>query len=364
MKIFLGCLILFISGCIQSPDPPVSYFEDAPASIRKAVRFDFSNPDHPIEHYALRRRVPPTDWIDLGGIFQTDGVFVQGSFAYDDSGAFETIQRLRVDTGSNSVLSIALTHDLSRRMWVSKEYGERSSSVLRGKNRAWRGVGTALSIEGVLLSPVPVEISEVVEETLLDTPLLGQEWFGLTEATWIDAQAGLLAVSFRRQAVDSFLADNPEGWISLPWRAVRPDGHRFITVEVAGSFYEAVIDTGMDRELFLDVSHPPSFVRRPWQRSQVVTPIGAVGPVYLAISNEPLRLADFEVAEPVAMWFGTRSTTHPKTPEDRPFGILGLDFLRRYPTLLDPKRHRAHFFVGDRASLRPPGGGFEASSAD
>lgn len=299
----------------------------------------------------MRRQIPATDWVDLGAVFGDEGIHVKGYFSYDDSGGSERIEHIRVDTGSNGFLGIALAHDLSGRVWVSEGYGERNSRALRGKNRSWRGVGTGLSIGGVFYGPVPVSISEVTEKSLVHTPLLGQDWFELANGVWIDPRGELLAVSFNSNAVDSFHAGNPEGWVSVPWRVAKPGGHRFVPVEIAGVTFEAVIDTGMDRELFVDIPHPPRFVNKPWGRARVMTPAGTVGPVWGAISNKPLQLNGFEVADLMVMWFGSRSTTLPETPDNRPFAILGLDFLRRFPVLLDPTNDRAYFFVGDRTQL-------------
>lgn len=299
----------------------------------------------------MRRQIPASDWVDLGAVFSNEGIYLEGYFSYDDSGDFERIEHIRVDTGSNGFLGIALTHNLSGRVWVSEGYGERNSHALRGKNRSWRGVGTGLSIGGVFYGPVPVSISEVTEKSLVHTPLLGQDWFELAEAVWIDPRGELLSVSFNRHVVDSFLASNPEGWISVPWRVAKPDGHRFVPVEIAGVSFEAVIDTGMDGELFVDIPHPPSFVNKPWGRTRVMTPAGMVGPVWGAISNKPLQLNGFEVPDLMVMWFGRLSTTLPQTPDDQPFAILGMDFLCRFPVLFDPKNDLAYFFVGDRARL-------------
>jgi predicted aspartyl protease len=353
MKVFLLALLFLTAGCTKLTTPRLSPFRDAPESVRDRVRFDFSNSEHPVEHYSMRRHVPPTDWIDLGAVFDDDGgVYVEGIFSYDDSGAFERIQRMRIDTGSNGFLGISLANNLSSKVWISDEYGTRTSHAFRGMYRSWLGVGTWLSISGVSYAPVPLSITDTTEQSLVETPLLGQDWFELAEAAWINPRDRLLAVSFDRHAVDTFLTGKE--WISLPWRATNPGGHRFIPVEIDGVAFEAIIDTGMDRELFLDTPHPPSFVSKPWRRAQVGTPAGMVGPVWGATSNKPLQLNAYEISDLTVMWLGRRSTTLPQTPNDRPLALLGLDFLRRYPVVLDPKNNSAHFFIGDRASLSMP----------
>ncbi len=300
----------------------------------------------------MRRFLPATGWIDLQAVYLDSGVSVRGHLAFDDEGAFETIDPIRVDTGSNGTLSLPLAHPAAGRLWISAEYGERSSTALRGRRRSWRGVATAFGVAGVEHQPMPVD----VEESALDSPLLGQGWFELAAAAWIDPAGGLLAVSFEPDAAAAFIDDHPDAWVTLPWRAVKEDGHRFVPMRIAGTDFETIIDTGMDGSVFLDVPHPPPFVRKPWGRSVAFTPAGPVGPLWGATSAEPLLLGGLEVSEPFVTWLGTRSATLPRTPEGRPFAILGLEFLARHPVLLEPGRDLAHFFIGDRADLRSPVG--------
>ncbi len=332
----------------------LSPLHHAPASIRETVEIDGSDPDHAVEHYRLRLSTPDGVWMDLDADFDSHGVHVKGAIGYDDSGTSVPIERICVDTGSNGFFSMSTEHDLASHLWASQEYGERKSMSLRAEHRSWRAVATSLSVGGVVYRPAPVDLSDRTAQSLVHTPLLGQEWFASAAATWIDPAGGLLAVSFDDQAVDKALSEGTRTrWVSVPWRAFKPNGHRFMPIEIGGDRYEAIIDTGMGRELFIEVSRPPGFVPKPWKRFRVIAKAGPVGPMRAGVSDEPVHLGGIQFPNPFVMWLDVRRNTLPRLDGGQPVALLGLDFLRRAPVLLDPRNDRAHFYLGDRDDLPP-----------
>ncbi len=330
----------------------LSPLRHAPTSIRETVEIDGSDPDHPVEHYRLRLSTPDGVWVNLNADFDSQGVHVKGTIGHDDSGTTLPIERICVDTGSNGFLSMSTEDNLASRLWVSEEYGERESRSLRAEHRSWRAVATSLSIAGVVYRPAPVDLSDRTARSFVHTPLLGQEWFTSAAATWIDPPGGLLAVSFDDQAVDKALSEGTRTrWVSAPWRAFKPNGHRFMPIEIGGQHYEAIIDTGMGRELLLDVSRPPGFVPKPWKRFLVTALSGSVGPVRAGVSDEPISLGGVQFPNPFVMWLDAPRNTLPRLADGQPVALLGLDFLRRAPVLLDPRNDRAYFYIGDREDL-------------
>ncbi len=345
-------LTIWSTGCAQRAGPHLSSLQDAPTSIRESVQFDMSDSANPAEHYRMRRSVPIGTWIDLDADFSGDLAYVRGLLTYDDSGAAEEIAQICVDTGSNGFLSIALTHSVASRVWVSEEYGEREGKSLGGRHRAWRGVAVALSIGGVTYRPAPLEVADVSEASLVSTPLLGQEWFDITAATWIDPTGDVLAVSFDPSVIGELLGRSlPGHWVSVPWRAFKPSGHRYISIEIGGRSHEAIIDTGADGEVFLEMSERPEFVGKPWRRTRIITPAGDIGSAWTGVSDAPLKIGTLELDQPSVVWLVSGRHRIPSPREGQSVALLGLDFLRRVPVLLDPPNDLAHFFVGDRAEL-------------
>lgn len=342
------------AGCANTPSPRLSSFEDAPAIVRERAEIDYSDPRKPVERYRVVLSHPDGPWLDLGARFVENEIFVPASVAVDDSLQADPIGLVKIDTGANLILDMSIEHPLADRLWKSAGYGQRRGSSIRGHHSVWRGVATSIDVAGVTLRPAPISLSEPDRTDPDKVPLLGQEWVGVLQGAWIDPATSTFAVSFDRIAVDAFVHEHEGRWVVLPWLPAKPRGLRFVPVRIAGRDFAAVIDTGAEGELFLDGVHPPQFVREPWSEASMIGSQGPAGRFFESTSKLPLILDTFEVPNPVVAWFGVPSTTLPLTPEGRSFAILGMDFLRRYPALLDPVNDRACFFIGSRSDLHPP----------
>lgn len=214
----------------------------------------------------------------------------------------------------------------------------------------WIGAVSGFSIADVLLSPMPLTVTgDSAGWPSRESPLLGQLWFDAAEATWIDLAAETIAVSFEEYAAREAVGDNPSLWIELPWRKAGQDSHRFITIRVGEQSYDAVIDTGSVGELFLETSHPPSFVKKPWVRGRLVG--AGIGSLFRAMSTVPVFLDGFEVRDVEITWRSRPSELFADSDSGRPFALLGVPFLRKFPVLLDHGNDRAYFFIGDRVDL-------------
>lgn len=338
-----------LASCAPLQSPPLSTIDQAPQSIREAVTLTEQESGPHTVHYNFQL-MHPEGWIDLKPVYDEDMLFVPGSFAYGDDDPFTRIERIRVDTGANGFFSIPLGHDRAEGVWLSEELGEGTSATLTGTKRTWTGVGSGLGIETVNTFPIPLTVIEVADSQLAQTPVLGQAWFELTNAVWIDPEGETLAVSFEPDAASQLVEPHPECWVTLTWRAAKPNGHRFVPVSIADETFEAIIDTGAQGFLFIDTAHPPKFVGKPWGRGDLIT--GARrGTMFVATSLEPLQLGTLTIEHFMIAWSPRPMADPLETPQGHPYAILGIPFMQQYPVLLDPENDLAHFFVGERTQL-------------
>ena len=348
--LLLSVLAALLASCAPLRSPPaLSTIDQAPESIREAISLIEQESGPPSIHYNLQI-THPDGWIDLQPIYEDDMLFIKGSFAYGDDDPFTIIERIRVDTGADGFFSIPLGHERADGVWLSAELGQRASTTLTGTMRSWIGFGSGLGIEMVNVFPIPLTVSEVSDPHLAQSPVLGQTWFERANAVWIDPEGEALAVSFEPDAISRLVEPHPEYWVTLPWRAAKPNGHRFVPITIAGQPYEAVVDTGAQGLLFLDTPHPPRFVGKPWGRGPLHT--GARrGTVFEATSSEALHLGTLAIENIKVLWSPRSMAAPPQTPQGHPLAILGIPLLRQHPVLLDPTNDRAYFFIGDRADL-------------
>ncbi len=300
--------------------------------------------------FSLYTPVDGSAWIDFGVRVINNRVLVDGHIAYNDDVEFSQIQAILVDTGFNGYLSFPVDHWVADRAWISAEFGKGSSAALGGRKAKWDGAVSGFSIGGVVISPIPLTImGDKTGWPARGSPLLGQLWFDVAEATWVDLAAETIAVSFEAHAVRDAIGDSPSLWVELPWRKAGSDSHRFVTIQVGEQSYDAVIDTGSVGELFLETSHPPSFVKKPWVRGRLV---GArIGSLFRAMSTVPVFLGDTEIRDVEITWRSRPSELFADSSSGRPFALLGVPFLRKFPVLLDHRNDRAYFFIGDRVDL-------------
>lgn len=339
-------LLLGLPSCAGIRAPALSPVAHAPDSVRDGLTLDLTS-DQPSARFRLTVYVPPEDWIRLGVVIENNRVFSEGRFAHNDDDPFERVGRLLVDTGFNGHLHVPLGHPVAGRAWVSAELGRRRSTTLTGRHAAWTGAGSGLEISGIVVSPIPMTVATVTGGRALPAPLLGQSWFDLAEATWIDLDAGTIAVSFEQGAARAMIRNNPDAWIGLAWKKTAPDGHRFVPIRVGDQTYDAVIDTGSVAEVLLDAPHPPPFVDRPWVRANLR---GGLGSIFHAKSAVPVRIGDLAVHDVRIAWTARPSGLFADAVAGRPFAVLGVPFLRRFPVLLDHRNDRAYFFAGDPSS--------------
>ena len=289
-------------------------------------------------------------WVDLGVRVTENRAFVGGYLARADGDQLLFIDSIRVDTGFNGFLLAPLGHRMVEKAWVSAEIGGESLAAVSGRRPMWTGAVPGLAIAGVLTSPTPLTVtSETTGWASQNVPLLGQLWFDIAEATWIDLGADTIAVSFQPHAVDEVVRSDPTLWVKLPWRKNASDGHRTVPISVGEQDYNAIIDTGSVVELFIETNHPPQNIQRPWQRGRLAG--ATTGSIFRARSTVPLVFGEYTVHEIDVSWSSRRSEFFADLRTNRPTAILGVPFLRKYPVLLDHRNDHAYIFIGERGAV-------------
>lgn len=346
---FLCCA--YIPSCVNASRPALSTIQHAPESVRESIVIDISGSSPRI--IISISLFTPTDklaWIDQGIEIEQDRVFLDGKIALNDDDKLTSLGRVLVDTGFNGYLGLPVNHWVVECAWISAELGKRSVEALGGRRAMWAGALAGFVANGVLVSPVPLTVmGDPWGWEGRTAPSIGQLWFDLAEATWIDLSVETIAVSFQSNIVRDTVSKKPELWVGVPWEKTVPDGHRFISLYIGGQIYYAIIDTGSVGDLFLETSHPPFFVDKPWVRSRLA---GAqLGSLFRATSKLPVSIGGIEVEEVEITWRSRPSRLFADSHPGQSFALLGVPFLRRFPVLLDHRNNRAYFYIGDRADL-------------
>jgi hypothetical protein len=352
MRLLLVLPIGLLSSCAGEHGPNMSVIAQAPDSVQDSIDIQH-NCDPPRVTAAVSVFLPPPKehgWVDLAVVIRDDHVFTNGYIAYSDDSVFVPLEDIRVDTGFDGFLLFPLRHWAVENVWVSAEVGRSSLAAVGGRKPMWAGAVPGFALANIVMSPTPLTvISDPSGWPSRNSPLLGQMWFDVAEATWIDVAADTIAVSFETKSAANLVQKDPTLWVKLPWRKATPGGHRSLPISVGDQEYRAIIDTGSVAELFLETVHPPPMVERPWVRGRLA---GApTGSIFRAPSNVPLMLGEHEVHDIEISWTSRRSEFFADLGSDQPSALLGVPFLRRFPLLLDHRNDIAYFFIGDRGAL-------------
>lgn len=339
-----------MQSCALVPIPNPTIISNAPESVRNSIKIDHTRSPPLIDvSYTVHLSPDSGQWIKLPVLMDGNQLFVSGYFAPNDDDGFVSLSRILIDTGYNGVLSFPSANSEITRAWVSEEIGKQSHTNLGGLSWHWTGAGSALALGGVEISPIPFKVGSGAQALRVDWPLLGQLWFDLMDASWVDPESGTVAVSFDSRAIRDAITVNPNDWIELPWQKALPDSHRFIPIRLDHERYEAIIDTGSDAYLILLTHETPPLVNRPWGQ-------GTFGGTqhtkyYRAKSAAPMYLGDIEINDIELGWLKYPGNLTNEITTEHPVAVLGVPFLRKFPALLDHKQNKAWFYVGDRDNL-------------
>lgn len=271
---------------------------------------------------------------------------------------------LVVDTGApfTVVLSPATAHEL--RPWTFS--GElRYGKSLAGQTARSQAVLTQFDIGTSTFSPLRIQLAPGSQKQpdILGIGIL--ERFTGVIFDWERQRLIVLPRSSRGTVSLPFDGAANPGWASARWsrdddvepplqaglqaRITLPAGrHRWVTAEVAGHKYRAVLDTGAIAELF-------AFARVPVKPGGTISQIEAFGQTQSCITAplaEPLVIAGLRFDNLVVDRFKDESDASPE-PHDADL-IIGLGVLQKHPIWLDFAADTVRFWTaGSLPNLIP-----------
>ncbi len=343
MRAIILVLGILGAGCSPAWRPVLSSMEEAPAYIRERVELGRDDQGIIFQHYEFVLRRSPGVWLRVP-IRAAGGLMVVDALIDPDDDEPLVKESLIIDTGYNGFLAVSSRRHFAGRFWLSSEVGEVEITTAGDAARGYLGVANALMLENLLVHPVPVTVGVKDGQVHRQGSLLGVSVLEIAKAVLVDPASSRLLVSFNENASAEVVSKRPDLWVAAGW-AKGSNGRRTIRMQIVDNPYDVLLDTGADDWLLLPREGRPSIASGPTRRTHLLASHGT-RPIEYATLTMPMMIGNAAFRAPTVSWADLPQLASFASDPSIDFAILGLQFLREYPAILDFEQDRVLFFIG------------------